>query len=203
MSDSTASTQQAATTATSTAETTEQAGNNSGQTATAPKFEAITSQEEFDRRLADRLRREREKYSDYDDLKAAASRLAEIEEANKTEEQKRAERIAELESKVTQYETREQLAAWKAEVAEATGVPAAALAGSTKEEIEAHAETLKPLIAQPNTQQQAAQTVPTIGNQPDRPAASVPLKDQIAAAEKAGDKALVAALKAMQLGTTQ
>jgi len=201
MSDSTASTQQAAASAAaSTAETTEQAGN-SGTTATAPKFEPITSQEEFDRRLADRLRREREKYSDYDDLKAAAARLAEIEEANKTEEQKRAERIAELEAKVNEYETREQIAAWKAEVAEATGVPAAALAGSTKEEIEAHAETLKPLIAQPNTQQQTAQTVPTIGNQPDRPAASVPLKDQIAAAEKAGDKALVAALKAMQLGS--
>lgn len=201
MSDSTASAQQAATTtAASTAETTEQAGK-SGTTATANQFEAITSQEEFDRRLADRLRREREKYSDYDDLKAAATRLAEIEEANKTEEQKRAEQLAELQAKVAEYETREQIAAWKAEVAAASGVPAAALAGSTKEEIEAHAETLKPLIAQPNTQQQTAQTVPTIGNQPDRPNASVPLKDQIAAAEKAGDRALVAALKAMQLGT--
>src|SRR5690625_5621930 len=67
-----------------------------------PKFEAITSQEDFDRRLADRLRREREKYADYDDLKAKAYKLAEIEEANKTEEQKKAERGAELEKKLSE-----------------------------------------------------------------------------------------------------
>lgn len=75
-------------------------------------------------------------------------RLRDLDESSKTEAQKAAERLAELEGKVKDYETREQIAAWKAEVAEATGVPAAALAGSTKEEIEAHAETLKPLIAQ-------------------------------------------------------
>lgn len=78
---------------------------------------------------------------------AAAQRLAEIEEASKSEAQKAAERMASLESKVQEYETREQIAKWKADVAETTGVPAFALAGSTKEEIEAHALTLKPLIA--------------------------------------------------------
>src|SRR5690606_1092029 len=76
----------------------------------------------------------------------AATKLAEIEEASKTEAQKQAEHVAALEAKVREYETREQIAAWKAEVSEATGVPAAALAGSTREEIEAHAATLKPLI---------------------------------------------------------
>lgn len=201
MSDSTASAQQAATSTAASAEVTEQAGD-SGNTATASKFEAITSQEEFDRRLADRLRREREKYSDYDDLKAAASRLAEIEEANKTEEQKRVERIAELESKVAEYETREQIAAWKAEVAEVTGIPANALAGNTKEEIEAHAETLKPLIAQPSSTP-AAPPVPTVGQFPAVTPGNVPISDQIAAAEQAGNKELVAALKAMQLGASQ
>src|SRR5690606_27453783 len=67
----------------------------------------------------------------------AAKRLAEIEEASKTEAQKQAERMAELESKVREYETREQINSWKAEVAEATGVQASVLAGSTKDEIEA------------------------------------------------------------------
>lgn len=96
----------------------------------------------------------------------AAKRLAELEEASKTEEQKRAEQLAELQAKVTQYETREQLAAWKAEVAEATGVPANALAGSTKEEIEAHAETLKPLIAQPQPVKPQPLIVPAEGKTP-------------------------------------
>lgn len=76
----------------------------------------------------------------------AAKRLAELEEAAKSEDQKRAERIAELEATVAEYRTRDQIAAWKAEVAKATGVPAEVLAGSTKEDIEAHAATLKPLI---------------------------------------------------------
>lgn len=159
------------------------------------------TQADLDRIIADRLSRERSKYADYEDLKAKAQRLAEIEEANKTEAEKVAEQLAELQAKVAEYETREQINAWKQEVAEATGVPAAVLAGSTKEEIEAHAESLKPLITP--SAQPAAAAVPTIGNQPDRPAQSVPLKDQIAAAEAAGDKALVATLKAMQLGSAQ
>lgn len=76
----------------------------------------------------------------------AAQRLAEIEEASKTAEQKAAERLAELEQKVTEYETREQVAKWKAEVAEATGVPVDALRGNTLEDIQAHGEQLKALI---------------------------------------------------------
>lgn len=79
----------------------------------------------------------------------AAQRLAEIEEANKTEAQKQAERLAELESQVAGYQTREQIAEWKTEVSTETGVPADVLSGSTKEELEAHAAKLKPLIEQP------------------------------------------------------
>lgn len=160
------------------------------------------TQAELDRIIADRLSRERSKYADYEDLQAKAQRLAEIEEANKTEAEKAAEQLATLQAKVAEYETREQINAWKADVSKETGVPAAVLAGNTLEEIQAHAESLKPLIT-PSAQPAAAQTVPTIGNQPDRPAQSVPLKDQIAAAEAAGDKALVATLKAMQLSTVQ
>lgn len=160
------------------------------------------SQAELDRIIAERLSRERSKYADYEDLKAKAQRLAEIEEANKTEAQRSAEQLAELQARVAEYETREQIAGWKAEVAEATGVPASVLAGSTLEEIEAHAESLKPLIAPPSSTP-AAPPVPTVGQFPATPPGNVPIHDQIAAAEKAGDKALVAALKAMQLGSVQ
>lgn len=129
----------------------------------------------------------------------AAKRLAEIEESAKTEAQKQAERMAELEAKVKEYETREQIAAWKAEVAEASGVPAVALAGSTKEEIEAHAATLKPLIGQatPTTDPPPA-VVPTVGKTPST-TPNIPIGEQIAAAEREGNADLVAQLKAMQL----
>lgn len=96
----------------------------------------------------------------------AAKRLAELEEASKTEEQKRAEQLAELQARVAQYETREQVAKWKSEVEATTGVPAAALAGSTKEEIEAHAATLKPLIAQSQPARPQPLIVPAEGKTP-------------------------------------
>ena len=132
----------------------------------------------------------------------AAARLAEIEEASKTAEQKAAERLAALEAENQGYKTREQVAAWKAEVAEAAGVPVAALAGSTKEAIEAHAEILKPLIASPAQPTTMAAPVPTIAQAPGRPV-NLPIKDQIAAAEAAGDKALAGQLKAMMLAAGQ
>lgn len=81
--------------------------------------------------------------------KSAAEKLAELEESQKTEAQKLADRAAKAEAKAAEYERKEQVAAWKAEVEKTSGVPAAALAGSTLEEITAHAETLKPLIAKP------------------------------------------------------
>lgn len=78
--------------------------------------------------------------------KSAAEKLAELEEAQKTEAQKLADRAAKAEAKAAEYERKEQVSKWKDEVSEETGVPAKALAGSTLEEIQAHAETLKPLI---------------------------------------------------------
>lgn len=114
--------------------------------------------------------------------KAAAEKLDEIEEASKTEAQKQAERMAKLEAKVKDYETREQIAAWAKEVSEETGVPAEVLSGSTKEELEAHAAKLKPLIGQAQ-QPEPPSTVPTIGKTPATPP-NVPLSEQIAAAER-------------------
>lgn len=58
------------------------------ETPTAATF----SQEDVDRILAERLRRA--KPADYDDLKAKADRLAEIEDAQKTEQQRHAEAAA-------------------------------------------------------------------------------------------------------------
>lgn len=127
--------------------------------------------------------------------KAAADKLARLEEANKTEAQKQADKLTKLEAELAEYKTREQVAAWTKEVADAEGVPGDLLRGSTREELEAHAKQLKPLI----TAAPKAQPVPGIGQVPD--VRNVPLKDQIAAAEKAGDKSLVASLKAMQLAS--
>lgn len=61
-------------------------GNTGGDTSTATDaFKPITSQADLDALIANRLGRERSKFADYDDLKAKATRLDEIDAANKSE----------------------------------------------------------------------------------------------------------------------
>jgi hypothetical protein len=60
------------------------------------------TQDQFDAIIADRLERERKKYSDYDTLKTRAAKLQEIEDAQKTAEQKQIERIQQLEAQAAQ-----------------------------------------------------------------------------------------------------
>ena len=117
-------------------ETTAPAGETTGQS--ADEFKAPTSQEELDRIIATRLDRERKKFADYDEVKAKAAKLAEIEEANKSEAERTAERLAAAEKRAAELEAK----ALKAEVAAAKGVPAALLTGSTQEELEAAADAL-------------------------------------------------------------
>ena len=76
-------------------------GNNtSGTTSTAgDEFKPITSQDEFNRAIADRINRERGKFADYDDLRAKAARLNEIEQANQSEIEKANNRAAAAEEK--------------------------------------------------------------------------------------------------------
>ena len=93
------------------------------------------TQDDVNRIVQERLQREREKYSDYDELKTAAERAQELE-AEKTT---LAERVAEFEAK-------EEHSKLVAQVADDAGVPADALRGSTKEELDAHAEVLKSLM---------------------------------------------------------
>lgn len=81
--------------------------------------------------------------------KTAADRLAEIEEAQKSEAQRQAEALEAANRELAKYKHREQVANWAAEITKDEkykGVPAEALRGSTREELEAHAEVLKALI---------------------------------------------------------
>ena len=75
-----------------------QGGTTSGETPTATEFKPITSQQELNAALKDRLDRERAKFKDYNDLKAKASKLDEIEQANLTELERANGRITAAES---------------------------------------------------------------------------------------------------------
>jgi hypothetical protein len=82
--------------------------NQDGQTNTADttsaggdEFRPITSQEDLQRVLHERLQRERAKYADYKDVKAKASKLDEIEQANKSEIDKAMDRVTKAEAEVS------------------------------------------------------------------------------------------------------
>jgi hypothetical protein len=142
-------------------------------------FTAITSQEDFDRAVSARIARERSKYEGYDEYKKSAEKLAQIEAEGKTEAEKLRDENEKLAKKLEAFEQKEKVAAWAAEVSEATGIPAKALRGTTKEELEAHAETLKELYPQdgkPSAKQ--APVVPGIGEQ--KPGASASTGQQFA-----------------------
>ena len=73
-------------------------GNDSGATPAADgAFTPITSQEELNAALKDRLARERAKFGDYNDLKAKAAKFDELEQANKSEVEKANERAVQAE----------------------------------------------------------------------------------------------------------
>ncbi len=110
----------------------------------------IDDQDSFDALVKDRLAREKTKL----DEAVSRAEAAEADVASAAQERDEAvtrattaeERATAAEGKVQTFESQKQLNDWRAEVAKAAGVPANALRGSTKEELEAHASELKPLI---------------------------------------------------------
>lgn len=129
-------------------------------------FTPITTQDDFNARITERLNREKakferelEKFADYDALKQKAESTDSAVAAARDEERAKFADYDDLKQKVTDFEQASTIAALRSEVATATGVPVEALVGSTKEELEAHAAVLKPLI---NT----GPVVPNPGNTP-------------------------------------
>ena len=128
------------TTATSTAPT--------SITLTVPEPEKTFTQSEVDSIVKDRLTRERAKFPDYDDLKAKAARLDELEEASKTELQKATDRAEKLQKELDGMRQAETVRSVREKVAEETGVPANLLTGETEEACKEQASAIK-AYAQP------------------------------------------------------
>ena len=78
---------------------TPEGGNPSGETPAAEEFKPITSQDDLNRIIGERVKRA--KPADYDDLKTKAAKLDEIEAANQTEAEKQAKRLADLEAELS------------------------------------------------------------------------------------------------------
>ena len=101
--------------------------------ATQEQQEAKFTQADLDRIVKDRLTREREKYGDYDALKAKADKFDEIEEASKTELQKATERATALQSELDALKNAEKVRLMREKVAHDTGVPASLLTAESED----------------------------------------------------------------------
>ncbi len=121
------------------------------------EFKPITTQEEFDAAIRDRLKREQEstakKYGDYDDLKKrAADQESQISTLTKERDEQAKKyagydkTLSELQTKVKAHETNSV----KMRIAHETGIPfelASKLSGETEEDIRKDAETMSKFVA--------------------------------------------------------
>lgn len=139
--------------------------------------------------------------------KEAAEELEKLKEAQMSEQEKAAKHTKELEAKLAKYEADRQQHEWCVQVAKKTGVPADLLRGSTLDEVQAHADSIKQYLQnnQPSDQNGSgtpAGYAPKVGTTPAG-RGSIPLSEQIKAAEKNHDLNQAMLLKVMQLDNSQ
>lgn len=96
------------------------------------------SQEELDKIVESRLARERQKFSNYDELKSKAAKFDEAEREKMTQAERDAQRIQELEAEMSTLRLNEKAA----EIAREFDIEPALLRGSSEEELRSHAELL-------------------------------------------------------------
>ena len=95
--------------------------------------EKTFTQSELDQIIGERLKRERDKYQDYETLKEKAQKLDQIEEDAKSELQKAQERAEKLQAELSAMKHTEEVRTIRDKVAQTTGVPASLLTGETEE----------------------------------------------------------------------
>ena len=105
--------------------------------------ERTFTQDELNAIVGKRLAEEKNKYADYDVLKAKAEKFDEAEEASKSELQKATERANALETELNGLKKAEEVRLMRENVAKETGIPSNLLTGSSEEECKAQAEAIK------------------------------------------------------------
>lgn len=109
---------------------------------TAAEPERTFTQSEMDAIIRDRLKREREKYADYDALKEKAGRFDAAEEAQKSELQKATERADALQAQLDSMLKADNVRKIREKVAHETGVPATLLNAEDEETCKAQAKAI-------------------------------------------------------------
>lgn len=104
--------------------------------------EKTFTQAELDQIIGERLKREREKYPDYDALKEKAAELDQIKEDAKSELQKATERAEKLEAELSAMKHTEKVRTIREAVATQYGIPTNLLSGESEETCTEQAKAL-------------------------------------------------------------
>lgn len=102
----------------------------------AAGFKPITSQDELNRIIGQRIEKVKSQFADYPDLKAKAEKFDEVQESTKSELQKAQEAAQAAEARAQQFER----AAVRARIAAELDVPVEVLSGDDEESLRASAQ---------------------------------------------------------------
>ena len=121
--------------------------NQNSQEEAQTQEQKTFTQAELDAVVKDRLKREREKYADFDALKAKAAKLDELEAANKSELEKATEKAAALQAQLDGIKKAEKLREMRTKIATENNVPIELLTGATEEECQTQADKVKEMLS--------------------------------------------------------
>lgn len=107
------------------------------------------TQEGVNKMMAEQKSELKAKYADHDKYKAAYEEAQQRAEAEKSDLEKETERANAAEARANALQAEKEQAAWKAAASKSTGVPIEALHGSSEEEINECAESLKGYFQKP------------------------------------------------------
>ncbi len=99
------------------------------------------------------------------EAKGYRTKLQEIEDSKKSEQQKLQERAEAAEKELARYKQAEEQAKWATDLSEEHGVPAGLLRGTSKKEMEDHAKQLKETL---NPPEERRQVFPSLDKKPGK-----------------------------------
>lgn len=111
-------------------------GQQAEQQEQQTEFKAITSQEELNKLIGERIGKVKSQFADYDTLREKASKFDEVQEQSKTELQKAQERAEAAERRAVEFEQ----TALKTRIASEMGVIPEVIQGSDEEAMRASAQ---------------------------------------------------------------
>ena len=120
---------------------------NSQEAQTTEQAEKTFTQAEVNSFLKREEEKLKNKYADYEDLKAKASKYDELEEANKSELEKAIERANSLQKELDGIKAAQQLREMREKIATENNVPIEFLTGTTEEECLVQADKVKDMLS--------------------------------------------------------